>query len=50
MYSIWSVEMDKSIPEVLRLCVNIFHGYLFSVSPQLNKYIVFIVLYLDIFF
>lgn len=46
---IWlSRNWQKHTRNTQRLCVNILHRYLFSVSPQLNKYIVFIVLYSDI--
>lgn len=39
---------QKHTRNTQRLYVNILPGYLFSVSPQLNKYTVFFVLYSDI--
>lgn len=47
MYMI-SRNGQKHSRNTQRLCVNILPEYLFSVSPQLSKYIVFIVLYSDI--
>lgn len=45
---VFSRNGRKHTRNTQRLCVNILPGCLFSVSPQLDEYMAFIVLYSDI--